>query len=211
MMVCSTVRSGRFAAQRFRKVAKTRRWVPSRSWVEITAQAITLALLGLMTGAAAAREPAGRLKLSTAGFQPGGPIPAQFTCSGSNISPVLSWNQPPPHTLSFALIMDDPDAPMGTWVHWVVFNLPAAARQLPEHVPLGVAIANGGMQGENDFPMNGYGGPCPPPGKPHRYFFRLYALDAVLNLHAPVHRGDVDAAMQGHILARAELMGTFGR
>jgi Raf kinase inhibitor-like YbhB/YbcL family protein len=109
------------------------------------------------------------------------------------------------------LIVDDPDAPAGTWVHWVVYNLPASARQLPEHVPPFDGVAGGGKQGVNDFPMNGYGGPCPPPGKPHRYFFRLYALDTILDLRAPVHRKDVDSAMKGHVLAQAELMGTFGR
>jgi hypothetical protein len=107
--------------------------------------------------------------------------------------------------------MDDPDAPGGTWVHWVVYDLPASARQLPEHVSPGEAVAGGGKQGVNDFPMNGYGGPCPPPGKPHRYFFRLYALDTILDLRAAAHRKEVDSAMKGHILAQAELMGTFGR
>jgi Raf kinase inhibitor-like YbhB/YbcL family protein len=135
----------------------------------------------------------------------------QFTCTGVNISPALSWKQPPPRTESFALIVDDPDAPSGTWVHWVVYNLPPSARQLPEHVPAGDVVADGGKQGVNDFPLSGYGGPCPPPGKPHRYFFRLYALDTVLDLRAPVHRQDVDSAMKGHVLAQAELMGTFGR
>jgi len=107
--------------------------------------------------------------------------------------------------------VDDPDAPAGTWVHWVVYNLPASARQLPEHVPPGETVAGGGEQGVNDFPMNGYGGPCPPPGKPHRYFFRLYALDTILDLRAPVHRQDVDSAVKGHVLGQAELMGKFGR
>ena len=93
----------------------------------------------------------------------------------------------------------------------MVYNLPASARQLPERVRPGEAIDGGGKQGLNDFPMIGYGGPCPPPGKPHRYFFRLYALDMILDLGAPVHRRDVDLAMKGHILAQAELMGTFGR
>ena len=107
--------------------------------------------------------------------------------------------------------MDDPDAPGGTWVHWVVYNLPSSARNLPEHLPAGDVIAGGAKQGLNDFPQNGYGGPCPPPGKPHRYFFRLYALDTVLDVHTPVHRKNVDEAMKGHVLAQAELMGTFGR
>jgi Raf kinase inhibitor-like YbhB/YbcL family protein len=135
----------------------------------------------------------------------------QYTCSGANVSPALSWNQPPPRTRSFALIVDDPDAPAGNWVHWVVYNLPASARQLPEHIPPGDAVAGGGKQGLNDFPQNGYGGPCPPPGNPHRYFFRLYALDTMLDLRAPTRRRDVDVAMKGHILAQGEWMGMFGR
>jgi hypothetical protein len=109
------------------------------------------------------------------------------------------------------LIVDDPDAPAGTWVHWVVYNLPPSARQVPEHVPSGNAVAGGSQQGVNDFRTSGYRGPCPPPGKPHRYFFRLYALDTILDLRPPVHRKDVEAAMKGHVLAQGELMGTFGR
>jgi Raf kinase inhibitor-like YbhB/YbcL family protein len=171
--------------------------------------AFTLVLL--TAGGSIAKDSPSSLELKTTAFKAGGTIPTKYTCSGADISPALSWNQPPPRTQSFALIVDDPDAPAGTWVHWVVYNLPASARQLPEHAPLGETIVGGGKQGLNDFPQNAYGGPCPPPGKPHRYFFRLYALDTLLDLHAPVHRRDVDAAMQSHILARAELMGTFGR
>jgi Raf kinase inhibitor-like YbhB/YbcL family protein len=165
----------------------------------------------LAAGVIVAKDPAATMELKTMAFKAGGRIPAQYTCSGADISPALSWNQPPSRTLSFALIVDDPDAPAGTWVHWVVYNLPESARQLPERVPPGEAIASGGRQGLNDFPQSGYGGPCPPSGKPHRYFFRLYALDTLLDLHAPVHRREVDAAMKGHILAQAELMATFGR
>ncbi len=152
-----------------------------------------------------------KLELTTTAFRPGGAIPIQFTCSGENISPALSWSQPPAGTQSFALIVDDPDAPAGTWVHWVVYDLPASARELPEHVAPGEKISDRGEQGINDFSEQDYGGPCPPPGKPHRYFFRLYALDVILNLHGPARRQEVDSAMQGHILARAELMGTFRR
>jgi hypothetical protein len=170
---------------------------------------LTLAIMG--AGVSGAGGPPGKLELSTTAFRPGGTIPAQFTCSGVNVSPALAWSQPPAHTQSFVLIVDDPDAPAGTWVHWVVYNLPASARRLPEGVPTGDAVAGGGRQGMNDFHQNGYGGPCPPPGKPHRYFFRLFALDTVLNMRAPVHRQDVGTAMQGHVLAQAELMGTFGR
>jgi Raf kinase inhibitor-like YbhB/YbcL family protein len=107
--------------------------------------------------------------------------------------------------------MDDPDAPVGTFVHWVVYNLPASARQLPAGVPGNNAIPGGGKPGVNDFPKTGYGGPCPSPGKPHRYFFRLYALDNQLDLNGPVHRKDVDHAMKGHVLAQGELMGLYRR
>ena len=169
-------------------------------------------VIGLLaTSVVMAKDSAANLELKTTAFKSGGTIPAKYTCSGADISPALAWNQPPPRTQSFVLIVDDPDAPAGTWVHWVVYNLPASARQLPESVPQGEAIVSGGKQGLNDFPQNGYGGPCPPPGKPHRYFFRLYALDTLLDLHAPIHRNDVDAAMKGHILTQAKLMGTFGR
>jgi Raf kinase inhibitor-like YbhB/YbcL family protein len=173
--------------------------------------ALIVALVFLMTCVSMAKDPPGKLELKTTAFHAGGTIPTPYTCSGANISPALSWSQPPPGTQSFALIVDDPDAPGGTWIHWVVYDLPGSARQLPEQVPAGDAIAGGGKQGANDFPQNGYGGPCPPPGQPHRYSFRLYALDTILNLHAPARRKDVDAAMKGHILAQAELMGTFGR
>jgi len=172
---------------------------------------LTIALVLLAVSVAVAKDGSANLNLKTTAFHTGGTIPVQFTCSGENISPSLTWGQPPSRTASFVLIVDDPDAPAGTWVHWVVYNLPATARQLSEHVPAGDTIAGGGAQGVNDFPMNGYGGPCPPPGKPHRYFFRLYALDTTLDLRAPVRRRDVDSAMKGHILAQAELMGTFGR
>ena len=170
-----------------------------------------LFLLVAAAGASAAKDSPATLELKTTAFRPGSAIPDQFTCKGANISPALSWSQPPARTQSLVLIVDDPDAPGQTWVHWVVYDLPATARRLPEHVPPGDVMVGGGKQGVNDFPMNGYGGPCPPPGKPHRYFFRLYALDTTLNLHAPVHRQDVDAAMQGHILAQGELMGMYGR
>jgi hypothetical protein len=107
--------------------------------------------------------------------------------------------------------MDDPDAPVGTFVHWVVYNLPATKRQFPQRLPGDDEIQGGGKQGVNDFARTGYGGPCPPPGRPHRYFFRLYALDGMLNLKTAARRKDVDQAMKGHVLAHAELMGVYGR
>ena len=149
--------------------------------------------------------------LSSTAFQPGSDIPAKYTCTGADVSPALSWNDPPPGTQSFALIADDPDAPVGNWVHWVAYDLPASARQLPEGVPKTDAVAGGGVQGQNDFRKTGYGGPCPPPGKPHRYYFKLYALDSKLNLKPGATKKAVESAMQGHILAQAEVMGRFQR
>jgi len=149
--------------------------------------------------------------LSSTAFPPGGDIPSQYTCSGADVSPALSWNDPPAGTQSFALIADDPDAPVGTWVHWVAYDLPASARQLPEAVPKTEAIAGGGVQGQNDFRKTGYGGPCPPPGKPHRYYFKLYALDSKLSLKPGATKKVVEAAMEGHILVQAEVMGRFQR
>jgi hypothetical protein len=172
---------------------------------------LTIAIFFFAASISVAGRPPGKLELKTTAFTPGGTIPKQFTCSGSDESPPLSWNQPPPQTRSFVLIVDDPDAPVGDWVHWVVYNLPASARQLPTHVPPGDGAAGGGKQGVNDFSRPGWGGPCPPPGKPHRYYFRLYAVDMVLGIQSPASRQIVDAAMKGHILTQAELMGTFGR
>ena len=152
-----------------------------------------------------------KFELRSVAFAQGANIPRQFTCDDADISPALSWNEPPQGTQSFALIMDDPDAPAGTFVHWVVYNLPADSRQLPERIPGNDALTGGTLQGVNDFPRTGYGGPCPPPGRPHRYFFKLYALDAKLNLKAGARKQDVERAMKGHILAQAELMGRYGR
>jgi Raf kinase inhibitor-like YbhB/YbcL family protein len=169
------------------------------------------ALAFLMPHTYVAQESSAGLELKTSAFLPGGNIPKQFTCSGADVSPALTWSNPPTRTRSLALIMDDPDAPVGTFVHWVVFNLPASARQLPAGVPGNNEIPGGGKPGVNDFPKIGYGGPCPPPGKPHRYFFRLYALDSQLDLNGTVRRKDVDQAMKGHVLAHGELMGLYGR
>ena len=150
-------------------------------------------------------------EIQTTAFKPGGDIPKKFTCAGANVSPALRWTGPPAGTESFALIMDDPDAPMGTWVHWVAYDLPAGKRQLPEGAPKGDDLQGGGQQGRNDFPEVGYGGPCPPPGKPHRYYFKLYALDKKLDLKAGATKREVEQAMKGHVLAKAEIMGRYGR
>lgn len=152
------------------------------------------------------------LSLTSPGFQDGGAIPVKSTCDGADVSPPLEWSGAPAGTQTFALIADDPDAPAGTWVHWVLYNLPAATSQLPENVAKVESLDLGGArQGRNDFRHPGYGGPCPPPGSTHRYFFRLYALDASLQLKSGVQKKDVEAAMQGHILGSAQLMGTYSR
>jgi len=150
--------------------------------------------------------------LASAAFREGAVIAAKYTCDGVDVSPALTWSGAPAGTRSFALIADDPDAPAGTWVHWVLYNLPADVSELPENIAKVESLDLGGArQGRNDFRRPGYGGPCPPPGPPHRYFFKLYALDAPLKLKAGAQKRDVEAAMEGHVLATAQLMGTYGR
>jgi len=148
------------------------------------------------------------LTITSSAFTQGNPIPARFTCTGINISPPLSWGDPPAGTQSFALIMDDPDAPAGTWVHWVLYNIPTSARGLPENVHPDAQLADGGLQGENSWRKTGYGGPCPPSGT-HRYFFKFYALDVLLDLPSRANASRLSQAMKGHILGYAELMGTY--
>jgi len=149
--------------------------------------------------------------LKTTAFVAGGGIPKKYTCEGADNSPDLSWNDAPAGTHSFALIADDPDAPVGTWTHWIIWNIPVKTATLPEGMPKVGESNDGARQGKNDFKRVGYGGPCPPPGKPHRYFFRLYALDAKLGLKAGASRSELERAMKGHILSQTELMGTYGR
>jgi hypothetical protein len=144
-------------------------------------------------------------------FASGGTIPTKHTCDGADVSPRLSWTELPAGTKSLALIMDDPDAPVGTWVHWVLYNLPASARELSEGTPATEMLTSGTKQGINDFRKIGYGGPCPPQGPAHRYFFKLYALDTALNLAPRATKKQLEAAMARHILAQAELIGRYGR
>ncbi len=151
------------------------------------------------------------LKLTSPAFEPDGLIPAKFTCDGADVSPALQWGDPPSGTRSFALIMDDPDAPGRTWVHWVIYDLPAEARGLPEGVPVQKKLQDGALQGSNDFPKTGYGGPCPPRGPAHRYFFKLYALGARTGLQPGATKADLERAMKGHILAQTELVGRYKR
>jgi len=139
-------------------------------------------------------------------------LPIRHTCEGKDLSPPLTWGDPPEGTQSLALICDDPDASNGGWVHWLLYDLPPQTRGLPAGVETDPELADGSRQGRNGFGRLGYAGPCPPPGRgPHRYFFTLYALDARLGLRPAVSRDELLAAMEGHVLAQAELMVRFER
>ncbi|MBU6474452.1 MAG: YbhB/YbcL family Raf kinase inhibitor-like protein [Alphaproteobacteria bacterium] len=152
------------------------------------------------------------MQLKSAAFSHSGKIPSKHTCEGGNVSPALHWEGAPQGTRRFALIMEDPDAPAGIWCHWIVYDIPADARGLPEQVPPEKYLPDGAVQGRNSFRKTGYGGPCPPPRHgPHRYFFRLYALDSSLDLPPNAVRDKLLSAMEGHILGRAELMGICER
>lgn len=151
------------------------------------------------------------IQLTSSGFAEGAAIPRKYTCDGANVSPPLKWTDAPQGTRSLALIADDPDAPAGTWVHWVLYAIPPSVTELPEGVPATEAVLDGARQGINDFRRIGYGGPCPPRGNAHRYFFKIYALDTALTLKAGATKGDLIRAMEGHILAQGQLMGTYQR
>jgi Raf kinase inhibitor-like YbhB/YbcL family protein len=151
------------------------------------------------------------LELSSPAFAPGGDIPARYTCRGSNVSPPLQWSAPPEGTRSLVLLVEDPVAIAGTWVHWVFYAMPPTVRRLPQAVPQRDRVKNVGIQGVNSFRRIGWTGPCPRPGPPHHYVFKLAALDVVPGLPPRVTRAQVLAAIEGHVLARAELTGRFAR
>lgn len=150
------------------------------------------------------------LSIASPAFKNGSAIPTVYTCKGKDTSPALSWNDPPSNTKSFALIMDDPDAPGGTWIHWVIYNIPASARGLQAATSNQAQLADGSLNGVNSWGKLGYGGPCPPSGT-HRYFFKFYALDMMLDLSSGANKEQLLSAMQKHILAQGELMGTFSK
>jgi len=152
----------------------------------------------------------GKLALTSTAFKEGETIPKKYTCDGPDISPPLEWESAPANTGSLALIAEDPDAPMGTWVHWVVYDIPPNVSELAENIPPEKTLPDGAVQGKNDFRNIGYGGPCPPSGT-HRYYFRLYALDTKLNLPPGSTKFDLVKAMQGHIVSEAQLMGKYSR
>jgi len=150
------------------------------------------------------------MSLTSTAFAAGESIPTKYTCDGKNVSPPLQWDQPPAVTQSLALIVDDPDAPSGMFVHWVYYDLPPASRGLPEDVSTDAKPSQGGTNGNNGAGRSGYTGPCPPSGT-HRYFFRLYALDTKLDGAAGLTKDQFLQSMEGHILAQAELMGVYSR
>jgi len=173
---------------------------------------LTVALLGFVATVGKVKGgEAMAFEIKSSAFVHGQAIPKKYTCDGPDVSPQLTWTDPPAGTKSFALIADDPDAPMGTWVHWVLYDLPVGARQLPEGVSKQETLPDGTKQGINDFRRIGYGGPCPPSGKPHRYFFKLYAADKKIGLPPNATKQQVLDAIQDHTLGQAQLMGTYKR
>jgi len=151
------------------------------------------------------------MQIKSSAFEDNGLIPKKYTCDGSDVSPPLTWTKLPAGTKSIALICDDPDAPMGTWVHWVIYGISSDTTSLSENLPKQKQVLNGAKQGITDFRKIGYGGPCPPKGPAHRYFFKIYALDVELNLPAGASKKDVKKAMKGHILDEGQLVGKYGR
>jgi Raf kinase inhibitor-like YbhB/YbcL family protein len=172
--------------------------------------AVFLLLCGFLAACTASpampEEDLMKLEITSPAFAHEQGIPELYTCKGQDISPPLQWAEPPAGTKSFVLIMDDPDAPVGVWDHWLLFNLPADTRQLPEDIP---TLSPGTLVGRNSWGRDDYGGPCPPGGARHRYFFKLYALDIQLDLQGGAKKTALETAMQGHILAQGQLIGIY--
>ena len=150
------------------------------------------------------------MEIKSSAFKEGESIPSKYTCDNIDISPDIEWSKVPNGTKTFALIMDDPDAPSGTYVHWVIYNIPGNQRELPENIPATETLDNGTFQGRNDFGKIGYGGPCPPGGT-HRYYFKLYALDTVLDAKPGITKKELLKAIEVHVLEEVELMGRYKR
>lgn len=157
----------------------------------------------------AQKQAEAKFQLTSASFEADGALPAKYTCEGADVSPALAWNEPPAGTQSFALVVDDPDSPKKTVIHWLIYDLAPATRALPEGVPTKPKLPDGSRQGKNDHGKIGYSGPCPPPGAAHHYFFKLYALDDQTGLKPKASAADVEKAIKGHILAQAELIARF--
>jgi Raf kinase inhibitor-like YbhB/YbcL family protein len=190
-----------------------------RSSYRLTVVLVSLALIGCANRTQPAAQPSAtnsakpakaEIKLTSAAFKDGEPIPRAYTCDGVNISPPLEWNGVPKTAKTIAIVCDDPDAPGGTWVHWVLYNLPADNIGLVENLPATETLKAGGFQGKNDFAKIRYGGPCPPSGT-HRYFFKIYALDSELPLKAGATKAELMKAMDDHVVLQGQLMGTYRR
>ena len=173
----------------------------------------TVVLAGLINACTREHDPAKggvvKLQVTSTAFAEGQPIPAKHVGTAENLSPALQWSGVPSAAKSLALICDDPDAPMGTWVHWVIYDLPPSTSDLPEGEAKSPELPDGARQVANDFGRIGYDGPGPPPGKQHRYFFKLYALDSKPELKSGATKKDLVKAMEGHVLAEGQLMGTY--
>lgn len=169
--------------------------------------------IGARNGASTHEEVTDSMRLTSTAFEDGGTIPRRHTCDDEDVSPALEWEGAPAGTVSFALVVHDPDAPRGDWVHWVIYDIPGHFNGLPEEVGPARRLDSLGeaAQGKNDFGRIGWGGPCPPPGKPHRYVFTLTALDGRLKIEPGGSREDVEEAARDHILATATLTGRYGR
>lgn len=151
------------------------------------------------------------MKITSDAFGEGQHIPVKYTCKGENVSPELSWDDVPDSAKTLALIVDDPDAPGMTWVHWVIYNIPATRHELPENISKTTTLSDGTLQGKNSFSNIGYGGPCPPSGPAHHYHFKIYALDTRLDAKSGLTKAELLATMRGHIMAQGELIGLFKR
>jgi len=178
-------------------------------WILRNLAATSLLMATASASPAMAQE--SRFMIESAAFAQGGTIPRAHTCTGADTSPPMSWKGVPASAKAIAMVVDDPDAPSGTWVHWVIFDVPADLTRLDEGVPKTADLPSRARQGVNDFGRLGYNGPCPPPGPPHHYHFRMFALDSRLDLPANATAAQLEAAIKGHVVATGELVGTFGR
>jgi len=149
--------------------------------------------------------------LESQDFNSGTKIPDELTCSGSNVSPALEWMNVPESVKSFAIFMDDPDAPRGSFTHWLIANIPAKTTTLKKGISTATTLPNGSIQGKNDFNTAGYRGPCPPPGKAHNYVIHLYAIDNILPLSDSFTKSEFESALEGHVISEAKITGSFGR
>lgn len=161
--------------------------------------------------AAPAKPAPKKMKLTSTAFKEGQPIPAKYTCDDKNVSPPLRWSDIPKNAKTLFIMCEDPDAPGGAWLHWTLFNLPVAVTEMGEAVPNKDPLPHGALQGLNDFQNVGYGGPCPPPGKAHRYIFKIYALDSQLQLKSGAGKKELLKTIEDHIIGEGQLMGTYQR